>query len=68
MVADTTLQALVSRNPFKFLRDTITFHRTELGFAIASGSIAALENIPHQKAKAKISILAWNSPYLKKQQ
>jgi hypothetical protein len=66
ILADTTIQSLLSPNPFKFIKDTIRLHRTEFGFEKAAGSIAVSENISTQQAKNKIKALGWNSPYLKK--
>jgi hypothetical protein len=66
ILADTTIQSLLSPNPFKFIKDTIRLHRTEFGFEKAAGSIAVSENISTQQAKIKLKALGWNSPYLKK--
>jgi hypothetical protein len=66
ILADTTIPSLLSPDPFKFIKDTIRFHRTELGFEKAAGYIALSENISTQQAKIKLKALGWNSPYLKK--
>jgi hypothetical protein len=66
ILADTTIQSLLSPNPFKFIKDTIRLHRTEFGFEKAAGYIAISENISTQQAKINLKALGWNSPYLKK--
>lgn len=57
ILADTTIQSLLSPNPFKFIKDTIRLHRTEFGFEKAAGSIAVSENISTQQAKIKLKAL-----------
>jgi hypothetical protein len=57
ILADTTIQSLLSPNPFKFIKDTIRLHRTEFGFEKAAGSIAVSKNISTQQAKIKLKAL-----------
>lgn len=66
ILADTITLSLISPDPFKFIKDTISFHRIELGFEKASGYISLSENISPQQAKIKLKALAWNSPYFKR--
>jgi len=67
-LSDTVTQSLMAPNPFKFIKDTIGNHRAGFGFEKASEYIALSENISHQQVKIKIKVLAWNSPYFKKNQ
>ncbi len=68
ILSDTVTQSLMAPNPFKFIKDTIVTHRAGFGFEKASVYVAFSENITPQQAKTKLKVLAWNSPYLKKNQ
>ncbi len=65
-ISETITRSMMSQDPFKFVKDTIVVHRTEMGFIKASEYIALSDNISLHQAKIMLKALAWNSPYFKR--
>ncbi len=66
IISETITLSMRYSDPFKFVKDTIIDHKTELGFTKASGYIALSDKISLHEAKVKLKALAWNSPYFKR--